>query len=262
VKIALVQMQVREHALEQNTSHGMELMEEAAAHSELVVLPEIWNTGYSLAHLSEKALPITAELIKQICALAKKYKCAIIAGSIPIVRRGKVYNCSLAINKQGQIVNQYDKAHLFGMFHEEAFFAPGQNFDCFDLDGITCGSTICYDLRFPELYRREALEGAKIIFVPAEWPVTRGPFWDLLLRARAAENHLFVVGVNCTGTFKGQRFYGHSQIIDPSGKVLVCGTTKEAILYHNIKLEAIDKVRKTLNALNDVRPELVRMPKK
>ena len=260
MKIALIQMQICEHACRVNTEHGLELMAVAAAKSDLIVLPEIWTTGYSLSHIEEEALSAESDLCVRMRELALKNSCAIIAGSIPYKMHGRIYNASLAIDKTGRIVNVYAKAHLFGMFHEEIFFAAGQNFESFNLDGIQCGSTICYDLRFPELYRRQALEGAQLIFVPAEWPTARGDVWDLLLKARAVENHLFIVGVNCAGTFKEQQFYGHSQLIDPQGKVLLCGSDQEEILYGVIDLAKIAKTRKTLNALQDVRPELVKLP--
>ncbi|MCH4158006.1 MAG: carbon-nitrogen family hydrolase [Acidaminococcaceae bacterium] len=260
MKIALIQMQVREHATQANTGHGLELLRAAAAHSDLAVLPEIWNTGYSLSHLEAEAVEEQSNLCSQLKQIAREQGCAIIAGSVPFRSHGRIYNASLAIDKFGRLVNIYGKAHLFGMFHEENFFAPGEHFDCFTLDGISCGSTICYDLRFPELYRRQALEGAKIIFVPAEWPVQRGKIWDLLLKARAVENHLFIVGVNCVGTFKQQHFYGHSQLIDPEGNILVCGSDREEILYGELDLAKLDQVRQVLNVLPDVRPELVKVP--
>lgn len=260
MRIALIQMQVREHATQANTSHGLELLQTAAARSDLVVLPEIWNTGYSLSHLETEAVEEQSSLCTRLRETAREHACAIIAGSVPYRKQGRIYNASLAVNKAGQVVNIYAKAHLFGMFHEEKFFAPGGNFESFILDGVTCGSTICYDLRFPELYRRQALEGAQLIFVPAEWPEQRGKIWDLLLKARAVENHLFIVGVNCVGTFKKQRFYGHSQVIDPEGNVVVCGSDQEEILYGEIDLAKVGQVRQVLNVLPDVRPELVKVP--
>lgn len=262
MKIALIQMEVREHATDWNTKHGLELVAKAAAKSELVILPEIWNTGYALSCLTEQAIELNSTLIQSLQELARKNACAIVAGSLPIREQNKIYNASLAIDNQGKLVNIYAKAHLFGMFHEENFFHPGNNFDCYKLQGLICGSTICYDLRFPELYRRQALQGAELIFVPAEWPVIRGDVWDLLLRARAVENHLYIAGVNCVGSFKGQAFYGHSQLIDPIGKVIVCGSDKEAILYGELNPENLIRVRSVLNALQDVRPELLRLPDK
>lgn len=257
MKIALLQMEVLEKNKEANVAHGLQLVRQAADEHDLLVMPEIWTTGYSLGRLSQEAETVDSEVLAEICKIAAEKKCSIIAGSVPMSRDGKVYNTSIAINKEGQIVSMYDKVHLFGLFKEEEFFAPGNNFKAFDLDGVCCGSTICYDLRFPELFRHLALQGAKIIFCPAEWPSARGDIWRLLAQARAAENHTFVVAVNCAGTFKGAPFFGHSMLVAPSGKILAEAGEQEEIISCEIDLADIDKVRNRLNALADVRKELI-----
>lgn len=257
MKLALVQLQVLEKNKAGNVDHGLELLREAAKSHDVVVLPEVWTTGYSLGHLQDEAETMDSDVVTEICAIAKASGCSIVAGSVPMHHDGKIYNTSLAISKEGEIVNSYDKVHLFGLFNEEKFFAPGNNFQAFELDGVCCGSTICYDLRFPELFRHEALQGAKIIFCPAEWPAARGDIWHLLAQARAAENHLFVVAVNCAGTFKGAPFYGHSMVVAPSGKILAEAGMEEEIISCEIDLAAIDKVRARINVLNDVRKELI-----
>lgn len=257
MKLALVQLQVLEKNKAGNVAHGLELLRQAAKEHDIVVLPEVWPTGYSLGHLQQEAETFDSSLIKDICKIAKENECSILAGSIPMSHDDKIYNTSVAISKNGSIVNYYDKVHLFGLFNEEQFFAPGQRFNAFDLDGICCGSTICYDLRFPELYRHLALQGAKIIFCPAEWPEARGDIWRLLAQARAAENHLFMVAVNCAGTFKGAPFFGHSMVVAPSGKILAEAGMDEEIISCEIDLATIDKVRSRLNALSDVREELI-----
>lgn len=258
MKIALLQLAVLEKNKAENVARGLEMVRKASVNHDIVVLPEVWTTGYSLGHLDVDAEELENGVIPQLQAIAKENSCSIIAGSVPMRRDGVVYNTSAAINKQGEIVNLYDKVHLFGLFQEERFFAPGNNFGVFDLDGVCCGSTICYDLRFPELYRHQALAGAQIIFCPAEWPEARGDIWYLLAQARAAENHIFMVAVNCAGTFKKAPFYGHSMVVAPSGKILAQGGMDEEIISCTINLEDIGKVRKRLNALADVRKELIK----
>lgn len=258
MKIALLQLAVLEKNKAENVARGLNMTRKAAVDHDIVVLPEVWTTGYSLGHLDEEAEELDTGVIPQLQQIAKENSCGIIAGSVPMRRDGVVYNTSVAINKQGEIVNLYDKVHLFGLFQEERFFAPGNNFGVFDLDGVCCGSTICYDLRFPELFRHQALAGAQIIFCPAEWPKARGDIWYLLAQARAAENHIFMVAVNCAGTFKKAPFYGHSMVVAPSGKILAEGSMDEEIISCTIDLEDIGKVRKHLNALADVRKELIK----
>lgn len=257
MKLALVQLQVLEKNKAGNVTHGLEVLRNVAKDHDLVVLPEVWITGYSLGHLQQEAETFDGTLVQEICAIAKENSCSILAGSMPMNHDGKIYNTSLAISKEGEIVNYYDKVHLFGLFNEEKFFAPGQRFNAYDLDGICCGSTICYDLRFPELFRHLALQGAKIVFCPAEWPDARGDIWRLLAQARAAENHIFVVAVNCAGVFKGAPFFGHSMVVAPSGKILAEAGMEEEIVSLDIDLAAIDKVRARINALADVRKELI-----
>ena len=257
MKIALVQMEIKERNCAGNTEHGLMLLEEAAKQSDLAILPEIWNTGYSLGHLKEEAVTLDGPLLATLCGIAKKHQCSLLPGSLPIRKDGKVYNMIPAINRAGKIVYTYGKAHLFGMFEEEKFFAPGESFNVFDLDGVCCGATICYDLRFPEFYRHLALQGAQLIVCPAEWPARRGDGFDLLSRARAFENHVYVAAVNCVGTFKGDPFYGHSRIIDPMNRIIAEGGDSEEIIYGDINLEKVLKVRKNLNALSDVRFKIV-----
>ena len=154
MKIALLQLEVLEKNKAANVAHGLQLAADAAKEHDLLVLPEVWTTGYSLGHLEQDAEPQDSPVLAQLAELARSEQCAILAGSVPMRHAdGKVYNTSAAINKNGEIVNLYDKVHLFGLFHEEDFFAPGNNFNAFTLDGLCCGSTICYDLRFPELFR-------------------------------------------------------------------------------------------------------------
>ena len=258
MKIALVQMEIKERNCAGNTEHGLMLLEEAAGRSDLVILPEIWTTGYSLGHLKEEAVTLDSPLVERLRGIAVKYQCSLLPGSLPVSEDGRIYNMIPAINKAGEIVHTYGKAHLFGMFEEEKFFAPGRSFDVFDLDGVCCGSTICYDLRFPEFYRYLALQGAQLIVCPAEWPARRGNGFDLLSRARAFENHVYVAAVNCVGSFKGDPFYGHSRVIDPLDGIVAEGGESEEIIYAEIDLERVAKVRRNLNALADVRFKILK----
>lgn len=256
MKIALIQLEVKEKNKTANVEQGLKLLEKAVKGQDVVLLPEIWTTGYSLSRLEEEAEEINGPLVKRMQELAKMYACNIVGGSIPLRYDGKIHNTSVIINKNGEILHLYSKTHLFGLFKEERFFAAGNDFSLYELDGELCGSAICYDLRFPELFRRLAMDGAKIIFVPAEWPEPRGEVWRLLAQARAVENQTYICAVNCVGTFKGERFYGHSMLIAPTGEIIVEGGNNEEILYGEVEFDLIDKLRKRINALEDVRPEL------
>lgn len=258
MKIALVQMEVLEHSKAANAQHGLELIRQVAPQHDVVLLPEIWTTGYSLGHLKRDAESMDNEFIATLQSLAKEYHCNLLPGSLPISHDGKIYNTSLAIDREGQIVNAYDKVHLFELYHESVFFGAGNNFNGYKLDGLPVASTICYDLRFPELYRHMALAGAELGFIAAEWPEPRGQVWRLLLQARAAENHMFMVGVNAVGQNRGQKFFGHSMVCGPDGRIIAEAGTAEEVLSVEIDMGEVAKVRSTLNALADVRRELMR----
>lgn len=256
MKVALVQLEVKEKNTAENRKHGLELLRKAAANSDLAILPEIWTTGYSLGRLKEEAEEPEGELMREISAIAAENSCAIIPGSLPMKLDGKIYNCSPAINSAGKVVNMYSKAHLFGMFKEERFFAAGDNFSTFELNGWKCASAICYDLRFPEYFRYLALQGAELIVVPAEWPEVRGEAFDLLARARAMENRVFVAVVNCSGYFGDDVFYGYSKLIGPEGNILDEAGKKEGILYVDISKDELTEAREYLNVLPDVRMKI------
>lgn len=121
MKIALLQLAVLEKNKAENVARGLEMVRKASVNHDIVVLPEVWTTGYSLGHLDVDAEELENGVIPQLQAIAKENSCSIIAGSVPMRRDGVVYNTSAAINKQGEIVNLYDKVHLFGLFQEERF---------------------------------------------------------------------------------------------------------------------------------------------
>lgn len=259
MKIALIQMKIEEKNTSGNIKHGLDLLRECESGCDIAVLPEIWTTGYSLGLLDQEAETFDGKTIAELRKIANAKHCAVVAGSMPIRHQdGKIYNTTIVIDKQGSVVASYSKAHLFGLFNEERFFSQGNNFDVYELNGVICGSTICYDLRFPELYRHLALQGAQIIFLPAEWPEPRGDVWRLLNQARAAENHNYIVAVNCSGEFKGTPFYGHSMVVDPMGKIVVEAGSFEEVLYCKIDINYIKQVRSKINVLSDVREELIK----
>ena len=242
---------------------NVELLIASAPKSDLYVLPEMWSTGFVTNPQGVAENENTSVSLSWMQRTAKKYNAAI-SGSLAIFKQNESDGQPQAVNrhyfvKPDGTYNYYDKRHLFKYGREDKYYQSGNRRMIVEWKGIRFILLTCYDLRFPELYRRQALEGAKIIFVPAEWPVQRGKIWDLLLKARAVENHLFIVGVNCVGTFKQQHFYGHSQLIDPEGNILVCGSDREEILYGELDLAKLDQVRQVLNVLPDVRPELVKV---
>jgi predicted amidohydrolase len=159
-------------------------------------------------------------------------------------------------NRNGDIVAEYDKAHLFPLMDEPVYMQPGQSKNIFELDHVECGGVICFDLRFPEWIRAHVLNGAKIMFIPAEWPKQRVDHWEILLQARAIENQCFVVAANRVGSDPDNEYNGHSMIISPWGEVYLSGEEGEGIFYADIPLDEVDRVRNTIPIFRARRSEL------
>lgn len=251
MKIAMVQMEIISGAVEHNRQRGLSLAAEAAAQADVVVLPEIWTTGYALRDLGRWAEDESSLTVQRLRDLAQLHSVWIIAGSVPFARQDGIYNTTLVLGPDGSIVTQYDKAHLFSLYNEAKHFQPGRQYSVFDLPGVKAGIAICYDLRFPELFRTLALAGAGIVFVVAEWPLARAEHWRLLNQARAIENQIYVVAVNCVGQHKDIVFHGHSLLVSPDGKVLVEGGAEETIVVAELDLAAIDTTRKAMSVWQD-----------
>ena len=145
---------------------------------------------------------------------------------------------------------------MFGLMEEGSYLAAGDCRVSFELDGVKCGIIICYDLRFPELSRALALDGAQLMFVPAQWPKPRLHPWRTLLLARAIENQMFVAGVNRVGKEGKAEFFGHSLLVNPLGEVLLSGSEEEEILTAEIDLNQLIKVREHMTCFHDRVPKV------
>jgi len=224
-----------------------------------VVLPEMWTTGYDLERISEIAADNLFPVKNNMQKLAVKYNVNIIAGSIANKVEGNVENTAFVINREGNLVYEYSKMHLVPMLNEPKYLSGGNDeVNLFDLDNEKAGVVICYDLRFPEIFRDLSLEGVKVIFVVAEWPIEREEHWTTLLKARAIENQCYIVSSNVVGTQPtGTTFAGNSMIIDPFGEVLNKSDSKsEESIEATLDLEYINKVRKDIPIFESRRKEL------
>ncbi|MCJ7667310.1 MAG: carbon-nitrogen family hydrolase [Anaerolineae bacterium] len=224
--------------------------------SQIVLLPELWSTGYDLGHAAEHART-TERVLVRLTDLAKERSLFII-GSLLSAKVGRLYNRATILSPQGDLVGEYDKIHLFRLMEEEKYFAPGTEPPVFDLPWGKGALAICYDLRFPELFRKYALRGARVVFLPAEWPYPRLEAWRVLLRARAIENQFFMVGCNRVGESKGMVFFGHSGIYDPWGEPVLEGGEEERLLTAEIDLDVVDEARRKIPVFEDRREELYR----
>lgn len=192
-------------------------------------------------------------------SLARELSVWILLGSVAVrCSETKVYNRSYLFSPRGEIVAQYNKIHLFDVDlpsgevrRESELVEAGSQAVVADLDGIQAGLSICYDVRFPHLYRELAQAGAELLFVPAAFTVSTGEMhWETLLRARAIENGAFVIApAQCGDHGGGRKTYGHSMIISPWGKILAEAGSAPDIIYADIDMEDVASFRKAIPSL-------------
>lgn len=225
---------------------------------DILVLPEMWTTAYTLPELESLADVDGEPTTPFLQELAKELNVHIVGGSFANQKNGEIYNSSVVVDRNGEIVHRYDKIHLVPMLDEPKYLAGGkEKVTVFELDGVKMGLIICYDLRFPELARSLALQGAQILYVVAEWPTPRLEHWKALQTARAIENQFFVVSCNRVGSYNGEDFPGTSMVIDPWGKPLeIAGETEEETIVSTVSLDIVPKVRKDVPIFSSRVPEL------
>jgi omega-amidase len=256
LRISLIQMDVTIGRPDINYARAEQLIHQAAQRgTDLIILPEMWNTGYALKQMKEIADRDGKQTDALIGPLAKRYGVTIYAGSVADIREGLVYNTSYVYDHTGKRIASYSKLHLFRLMDEDQYLAAGEHIGQFQINGIDAGMIICYDLRFPELARTIALAGAKVLFIPAQWPHPRLNHWRQLQIARAIENQMFVVSCNRVGTSEGTTFFGHSMIIDPWGEILLEAGEEEGIFQETIDLDMVASVRAKIPVFEDRRPE-------
>jgi omega-amidase len=260
--IALAQMNVTLGQPKVNCERAASLIARARRlGSDLVILPELFSTGYDLENVGSHASVLTgrarrANWFGRFGALAKANGVWLTGTLLEAQADGRYYNCMPLYNHEGSLVAAYRKIHLFRLMEEEQYLAPGQDTSLIDLPWGRAGLAICYDLRFPELFRRYAVFGAQLVIVPAQWPSAREDHWRTLLRARAIENQCYVAGCNRVGTSKDTTFCGRSAVIDPWGRTLVEGGNDEELLTVTVDLEDVDTARHQIPVFGDRRPEL------
>lgn len=261
MKISCLQMNMRLGETEANFAHAGALIRAAAAAApDVIVLPETWNTGFfPKEDLAARSDLDGSRVRAEIGGLAKELGVNIVAGSVSNIKQGRVYNTSYTFDRAGVCVNEYDKIHLFTPLGEPDYYAAGSQAPLFRLDGVACGLIICYDLRFPELARTLALQGAEVLFAVSQWPAVRASQAEILAKARAIENQAFLAYANSCGKAGETVFGGQSALIDPWGRALAQAGESEAIITADFDLSVIQKIRQSINVFQDRRPALYRV---
>ena len=255
MKVAAVQLKCSPEQSD-NFSRAASIVHSASQQgAELVVLPELFASLGRTSHMREVAEPLDGPTLAWAQSAAQANNCALIAGSF-IERDGDaLFNTSVAVGADGSLLGRYRKIHLFDVDIEGArskesdTFSSGTDPVVVDINGLRVGLTICYDLRFPELFRAEADQGADIIVVPAAFTATTGrDHWELLLRARAVENQTMIIAAAQWGTSPdGIDRYGHSLIIDAWGRALAdAGPSDDTIIVAEFDASLQADIRKRM----------------
>ncbi|OEU60658.1 MAG: carbon-nitrogen hydrolase [Desulfuromonadales bacterium C00003094] len=219
----------------------------------LAVLPEMWSSGYDYKHLSELS-DETPRVAAELAELSAHLD-LVIVGSLPEKDRGSLYNTAF-VHDRGQEIGRYRKLHLFSPMKEDRYLASGDKTLVVKTSVGRLGIAICYDLRFPEMFRKLALDGAELVCLPAQWPSPRQQHWRTLIRARAIENQYFLVAANNCGQLGNLHFFGMSLIVSPRGEFLAEGG--EGMAEPSALLDFTDMAayRKEIPAWHDRRPEI------
>ncbi|WP_461201361.1 carbon-nitrogen family hydrolase [Anoxybacillus sp. TBDG-1] len=259
MNIACIQMDIAFGTPEKNKQTALRYIEQIARDVDVVVLPELWTTGYDLTRLARIADENGEETKAFLSELARTYDVHIVGGSVAKKTNERMTNTMYVVNRNGDVVGEYSKLHLFQLMDEHLYLQAGETMGLFSLDETTCAGVICYDIRFPEWIRAHALHGAEVLFVVAEWPLSRLHHWRTLLTARAIENQCYVVACNRSGKDPNNVFAGHSLIIDPWGNVLVEGDEQKGIIAANIDINEVQHARGHIPIFSDRRPDVYKI---
>jgi omega-amidase len=262
ITVSMAQMDVVRSRPEENLQKGEGLVREAARRgSDLICFPEMWTTGFDWEE-NRRIAPEQDRVVERVAEMARDSGIWVSGSMLTTYEEGKASNTHILFDPEGHKRGVYTKSHLFTMIHEEEHEVAGSSLCLVDAPWGMTALTVCYDIRFPELFRTYALKGAKITLSPMAWPRPRIAHWKVLVRARAIENQMFVVGTNQVGTEDlGSRdeatYCGDSVIIDPwGGTVVEASENDEMLLTATIDLDMVDEVRDRMTVLRDRRPDL------
>jgi predicted amidohydrolase len=242
----------------------------AATGADLVLLPEKWNGLGSHDVLLDVAEPIEGgESVEAMSRWARTHGITLVGGSIAERRDGreKLGNACVVFDPEGEVAAVYRKIHMFDVevggvvYRESDSEDPGEATVSCEVEGWHLGLTVCYDLRFPELYRILAVEGAELVTVPAAFTLYTGKdHWELLLRARAVENQCYVAAANQWGTVAGKASYGRSSIVDPWGIVLAQAPDEDCVIAAELDRAHMERIRRSIPSLANRQPAAYTWP--
>jgi predicted amidohydrolase len=254
-RVALIQLDVNDSETIAERIERAGALVEGLVDVDLAVLPELWHVGaFDLESARAHAEPMDGPVVTRMRAAARTAGIWLHAGSFAELSGGNRYNTSVVIDPSGDVVATYRKQHLFGWEDgEPSVMTAGDTLVVLPTPLGATGLATCYDLRFPELYRRLVDSGTETFLMASGWPMPRIEHWSILARARAIENQAWVVACNTAGTHNGVLMGGRSVVVDPRGTVVAEAGDDEEILYAEVDPAAVREWRQAFPALTDRR---------
>jgi len=252
MRIASIQLKVIEESKARALDHASEMIRRCQG-ADLILLPELWNIGFmSFDRYQEEAESQEGQTLTLLRTLAKEISCYLHTGSFVEKRGDRYYNSNFLLGPQGKILGSYQKIHLFTYQSQEGeILTPGTSITVTPTEFGNFGLATCYDLRFPELFRKMLDQRAEFFLISSAWPYPRLEHWLLLNRTRALENLAYLISCNCVGTNRGAQFVGHSMVVDPMGHIVAASNDVECIVWAEIDREIVLKDRAEFPVLRD-----------
>ncbi len=255
MRVALMQLHVSsEETMAQRWERAERMLSQVIDQSvDLIVLPELWRVGFSnFAQYGEAAEPLQGETQLRLAWWARKLNAHIVTGSFIEKQAQRLYNTTMLLDNNGTCMGSYRKIHLFGYdSQEQQLLTAGDTTSEIRTPYGVFGLATCYDLRFPEQFRRMVSQGTQAFLICAAWPKVRIEDWKLFCRARALENQSFLLACNTCGTWNGEEGGGHSVIVSPEGRILAQAGEAEELLLADIDLQEVEHFRARFPALHD-----------
>ena len=258
LKIAAIQMNAKIGDKKANFDKVSALIERDIDTTDVIILPEVWTCGWSPRVFQDSAEDLSdSDTIKFLSRIAKEHNCWIIGGSFITKRDNHFYNTCPVINRDGKVVTTYSKNHLFSYYgcEEGKFVDTGKSPVMVNIDGIKVGLTICYDIRFPEIYRAYRKAGADLFVNCAAWGLSKPIPWECMTRSRAVEEQTYMVALTQSGFIENDEWnIGHSRIIDYKGETISEITNqKEGAMEAVLDFDSMYKFRDKCTCLNDIK---------
>jgi predicted amidohydrolase len=252
MRVASVQLKVVEESKEKALEHASQMIRQCRG-ADFILLPELWNIGFmSFDRYREEAESQEGPTLTLLRTLAKELSCYLHTGSFVERRGDRYYNSNFLLGPKGEILGNYQKIHLFAYQSQEAkILTPGTSITVITTEFGNFGLATCYDLRFPELFRKMLDQGAEFFLISSAWPYPRLEHWILLNRTRALENLAYLISSNCVGTNQGASFVGHSMVADPLGHIVAGSNDEECIVLAEANREIVLRDRAEFPVLRD-----------